>query len=137
MSVHLFDSASEDAGDQPRSGRRLRTSTYLHDMKAVPGAEDPATGATARSRTETVPRQGGAVALERWSLSARLKQRVGAALSRYSGKMLDELLTGAPVGIYAAMAEQTVREEQGSAGRQRPARAETSPNDGSGQVAGS
>lgn len=85
----------------------------------------------------TVPQQGDAVALERRSLPARLKQRVAAALSRYSGKMLDAHLTGAPVGLYAAMAEQTVREEHGPAGRQHPARAEASPNDGSGQVAGS
>ena len=77
-----------------------------------------------------IPEQREALAIEqRRSPFARFKQRAGGVLSKYSGKMLDGLLGGAPAGVYAAFAERTIREEDAAAGGQRSTRAAPSPDD--------
>lgn len=124
MNVYLSDSASEGAGVPSRSERRSQAPAYVSAAEADPGGGDPA---AVQGRTVAIPEQREALALEQRSPFAGFKERARVVLSKYSGKVLDGLLGGAPAGVYAAFAERTIREEDAAAGG-RPARAATPPN---------
>lgn len=110
MSAYFWRHEAARGGrlQKPHTARRVHRG-LRQPAEVGSGGRARATGAALHPRSVTIPQQRGAAGSQR-PLFARLKQRLNDVVHEHPRKVIDGLLECAPVGTYAATAEQAVRE---------------------------